>query len=64
MVREKETDEVVCTNFFFMCMGVMPTCMSVTQAHAVTLKAKEGIGFSRNGITTGDEPLCECENRL
>lgn len=45
-------------------MVVMPTCMSVKQVHAVPLKAKEGIGFSRTGVADGCEPSCVFESNL
>lgn len=46
--------------FIFMCIVVMPTCMSVNQVHVVPLKAKEGIGFSRTGVADGSEASCGC----
>lgn len=48
---------IVLIYVYFICMGVLPACMSVHHMHTVSTEA---IKSSQAGVTDGREPLCGC----
>lgn len=47
--------------YYFMCMGVLQTCMSVHHVHTWCLwRSEENVRFPITEVTDGFEPPCRC----
>lgn len=47
--------------FYFICVGILPVCISVHHMHALCpWRSEDGIESSGTGLTDGCDPPCGC----